>query len=119
MAGRGRPPTPVRLRLVTGAHRTTRHGNAAVAMKEAAGFGPLKAEKPQGACAGLLARHDRAGFMAGWVEEARHSVYSSQSISAGARAPDRMPASKLARMQALQGELGLTVVRVVKHRYVA
>jgi len=86
MAGRGRPPTPVKLRLVTGVHRTTRHGNAAVALKQAAGFGPLKAEKPQGACAGLLARHDRAGFMAGWVEEARHSAYSSQSISAGARA---------------------------------
>ncbi len=112
MATRGAKPKPVRLRLVDGTHRPTRHGSteAAIQSAEAAetSFGPL--EKPRSLKGEAAAAWKRYIAPAGWLDGSREpaAIAFCELWSEFRFNPAGFPASKHGQMRAYMAELGLT-----------
>jgi hypothetical protein len=113
MAQRGAKPAPVKLRLVTGAHRTARHGDTkkaeqAVAAAEKAfgkGLVPPKSFKGE-----ALAAWRRYIVPAAWLDASREAAaIAFCELWAEFRfCPTGFPASKHGQLRAYMSELGLT-----------
>jgi phage terminase small subunit len=112
MAQRGAKPKPVKLRLVDGTHRTTRHGRAAEAEQKVeaaeAGFGKLtKPSYLKGEAAWAWKRFIEP---AAWLDASREAAAIAfcelwQEFRDG---PRMFPASKHGQLRAYMAELGLT-----------
>lgn len=112
MATRGAKPKAVKLRLVDGTHRNTRHGDskaAREAVEEAAtSFGKLvKPPSPKGAAAIAWKKFIEP---AGWLDGSREpaAIAFCELWKEFTFNPTGFPASKHGQMRAYMSELGLT-----------
>lgn len=112
MAARGVKPKPVKLRLVDGTHRETRHGDVAEAAQAAeaaaTSFGPLK--RPKGLKAQAAAAWRQYIEPAGWLDASREpaAIAFCELWQEFRNAPISFPAAKHGQMRAYMAELGLT-----------
>ena len=113
MAQRGAKPAPVKLRLVTGAHRTTRHGDTAKAEKAVAAaelsFGK-KLTPPKAFKGEALAAWKKYIVPAAWLDASREAaaIAFCELWQEFRFAPVSFPAAKHGQLRAYMSELGLT-----------
>lgn len=112
MVRRGAKPKNTHLRLVTGAHRTTRHGNEATAKKKAetaaAAFGKL--QQPKGLKAKAAAAWRRYIAPAGWLDGSKEpaAIAFCELWSEFMTCPTMFASAKHSQLRAYMNELGLT-----------
>jgi phage terminase small subunit len=112
MATRGAKPKPVNLRLVDGTHRTTRHGKAETARKDAetvaAVFGKLT--MPAGLKGEAAKAWKRYIVPAAWLDGAKEpaAIAFCELWSQFMESPSHFVAAKHGQLRAYMSELGLT-----------
>ncbi len=112
MATRGAKPKAVKLRLVDGTHRPTRHGDTAKAKEAveeiAATFGKLK--KPSSLKGAAAIAWKKFIEPAGWLDGSREpaAIAFCELWREFTFNPTGFPASKHGQMRAYMSELGLT-----------
>lgn len=112
MASPGAKPKPVKLRLVDGTQRTTRHGSEedarASVEKATSKFGKLaKPAYLKGQAAWAWTRYIQPAF---WLDASREGIAIAfcELWKEFRSDPERFPASKHGQMRAYMSELGLT-----------
>lgn len=115
MALRGKKPTPARLRLVAGTHRTARHGATDETEEKvegtAAAFGALvKPSWLRGAAARAWKLYIAP---AAWLDASREpaAIAFCELWKEFSEAPARFPSAKHGQMRAYMHELGLSDLR--------
>lgn len=112
MAIRGARPKPVALRVVDGTHRSTRHGDEAVAKDQAdrsvQAFGQLK--KPSAIKAEAAKAWRRYIEPASWLDASREpaAIAFCELWAEFQKSPAHFPAAKHGQLRAYMNELGLT-----------
>jgi phage terminase small subunit len=112
MAVRGAKPKPVRLRLVDGTHRETRHGDVEAARdsveKAAESFGKLT--RPKHLKRHALDAWNRYIVPAGWLDASREpaAIAFCELWEEFRYGPTSFPAAKHGQLRAYMSELGLT-----------
>lgn len=112
MATRGAKPKAAVIRLVTGTHRKHRHGDADAvrerAERSAQAFGPLV--RPKYLSGDALAAWKEWIEPASWLDGSRGAaaILFCELWGQYRFAPASFPSSKIARIQSLMSELGLT-----------
>lgn len=112
MATRGVKPSAAHLRLVTGTHRTARHGDAGEARDKVeaatAAFGKLA--QPKGMRGEALAAWKRYVAPAGWLDVSREALAIAfcELWAEFRQSPTKFPASRHGQLRAYMSELGLT-----------
>lgn len=112
MAARGAKPKPAVLRLVSGTHRSHRHGAVAEVKQAvdatAAAFGPV--ERPKGLKGNALNCWKQFIEPASWLDGSKTlaALALCELYAEWKSAPRMFPASKHGQMRAYMSELGLT-----------